>query len=179
MNIEYTLKRMARARRVKIVVRGERVIVTAPRGLPKFVISRFVQGKQSWIVEMQEKVSKIKKEWVVPEHVGDESYERCKERSRRFVRDRLEHYNQHYKLSYNRISIKKMTSRWGSCSSKKNLNFHYRLLFLPIELADYVIVHELCHLQEMNHSLDFWNLVEETIPDHRPKRKQLKKYLIG
>jgi len=69
-----------------------------------------------------------------------------------------------------------MISRWGSCSNKKNLNFHYRLLFLPLELADYVVVHELCHLKEMNHTARFWALVAEQIPHYKVYRRQLAGY---
>jgi predicted metal-dependent hydrolase len=69
-------------------------------------------------------------------------------------------------------------SRWGSCSRKKNLNFNYKLIQLPLELADYIVVHELCHLQEFNHGQGFWNLVGETIPDYKARRDELRKKFI-
>ena len=94
-------------------------------------------------------------------------YQEYKEAARTLVHQRLEHFNQHYQLSYNRISIKNTRSRWGSCSSKQNLNFSYKLLFLPTHLRDYIIVHELCHLKEMNHRPQFWTLVAEQIPEYR------------
>jgi predicted metal-dependent hydrolase len=86
----------------------------------------------------------------------------------------LEHYNQHYQLQYNRVAIRNTRSRWGSCSSKKNLNFNYRILFLEPELQDYLIVHELCHLQEMNHAPQFWTLVAEQIPDYKACVQRLR-----
>jgi predicted metal-dependent hydrolase len=67
-------------------------------------------------------------------------------------------------MKYSRISIRNQRGRWGSCSSKKNLNFNYRILDLNEELQDYVIVHELCHLVELNHGENFWNLMEKIIP---------------
>jgi len=94
-------------------------------------------------------------------------YAEHKEAARVLCHARLEHYNQHYQLQYNRVAIRNTRSRWGSCSSKKNLNFNYRILFLEPELQDYLIVHELCHLQEMNHAPQFWALVAEQIPDYK------------
>jgi predicted metal-dependent hydrolase len=94
-------------------------------------------------------------------------YAEHKEAARALCHERLDHYNQHYQLKFNRVAIRNTRSRWGSCSSKKNLNFNYRILFLEPELQDYLIVHELCHLQEMNHAPQFWALVAEQIPDYK------------
>jgi predicted metal-dependent hydrolase len=101
-------------------------------------------------------------------------YAEHKEAARELCHARLEHYNQHYKLTYNRVAIRNTRSRWGSCSSKKNLNFNYRILFLPPELRDYLIVHELCHLQEMNHAPQFWALVAQQAPDYKQSIKALR-----
>lgn len=102
-------------------------------------------------------------------------YEMMKESARALVHARLEHFNLHYKLAYNNVFIKNTKTRWGSCSSKGNLNFSYKIATLPPELADYLIVHELCHLKEMNHGPNFWILISETIPDYRIKNRQLKR----
>lgn len=90
------------------------------------------------------------------------------------VQTRLFYFNSIYNFSYNKISVRNQSSRWGSCSRKGNLSFNYRIVLLPPELADYIIVHELCHLGEFNHSRKFWNLVERTMPNWRELRKQLK-----
>ena len=87
---------------------------------------------------------------------------------------RLAHFNSFYNLSYKKVSIKNQTSRWGSCSRRGNLNFNYRIALLPPEIADYIIVHELCHLGEFNHSKKFWDLVAKTVPDWNKLRAQLK-----
>jgi predicted metal-dependent hydrolase len=102
-----------------------------------------------------------------------------KEKAREMVRERLEHYNAFYHFPYKRIAIKNQKSRWGSCSEKGNLNFNYRLVHLPPPLADYVVVHELCHLGEFNHSKRFWALVEQTVPDWRARRAALTKIKVS
>ncbi len=92
----------------------------------------------------------------------------------RLLEHRIDVYNRHYGFDFNDIKIKRMKSRWGSCSTKKNLNFNYRLIELPERLIDYVIVHELCHLKEFNHSKKFWNLVALMMPDWKSLRKELR-----
>lgn len=98
-----------------------------------------------------------------------------KESARRFVYERLKALNVEGTFAYNRIAIRDQKSRWGSCSAKGNLNFNYRIMFLPEHLADYIIVHELCHLKEFNHSASFWKLVQERMPEYRTYRDQLQK----
>ncbi len=100
-------------------------------------------------------------------------YRAHKEHARRLVHERLVHWNQVYNVPYKRVAIRDQRSRWGSCSSKQNLNFNYRIIFLPSELVDYIIVHELCHLLEMNHSSRFWAHVERTFPHYEVLRLEL------
>jgi predicted metal-dependent hydrolase len=98
-----------------------------------------------------------------------------KEQARAIVQQRIEHFNALYSFSVGTIRIKNQKSRWGSCSKKGNLNFNYRIALLPERLIDYIVVHELCHLGEFNHSQNFWNLVARTIPDFALRRAELKK----
>ena len=98
-----------------------------------------------------------------------------REQARIFVENRISYFNKIYNFEINRIAIKNTSRRWGSCSSKKNLNFNYKIIYLPPALADYLIVHELCHLGEFNHSKKFWALVEKTIPNYIEINKKLKK----
>lgn len=83
-------------------------------------------------------------------------------------------FNRNYKYSWNKISIREQKTRWGSCSQKKNLNFNSKIALLPEKLAEYIVVHELCHLGEFNHSKRFWNLVEKILPDYKQRRSDLK-----
>ncbi len=106
---------------------------------------------------------------------GTKTYLKDKVAARALVLERLEHFKTIYPYPYNRVSIKNQVSRWGSCSEKGNLNFNYRIVHLPPHLADYVIVHELCHLWEFNHSQKFWDLVAVAVPDYKAHREELRK----
>ena len=97
-----------------------------------------------------------------------------RQKAEEVIRDRLEHFNEHYGFHFNRVAFRDQKSRWGSCSKAGNLNFNWRLVMAPIEVIDYVVIHELCHLREMNHSRRFWALVEQTVPNHKESRTWLK-----
>lgn len=90
------------------------------------------------------------------------------------IPERTAYYARLMKEHYKEIRIKDQRTRWGSCSSKKNLNFSWRLIMAPPEVLDYVIVHELCHLKFMDHSDNFWNHVEEVLPDYKVRQEWLK-----
>jgi hypothetical protein len=101
-------------------------------------------------------------------------YDTHREAARQLLHARLAHYNQLYGYSYNKVFIRNTRSRWGSCSSRRNLNFNYRVALLPQALCDYIVVHELCHLEQFNHSTEFWALVSKTVPDHAERRRALR-----
>ncbi|MBI1866469.1 MAG: M48 family metallopeptidase [Candidatus Staskawiczbacteria bacterium] len=102
-----------------------------------------------------------------------------KEKAREIAESRIEYFNCFYKFYFNKIRIKKQKSRWGSCSEKGNLNFNYKIIFLPQKFSDYVFVHELCHIKEFNHSKKFWELVKKTIPDYKEIRNEFKKITVS
>lgn len=97
-----------------------------------------------------------------------------KEAARQLIKQRLEFFSLQHGFSYKRIAIRDTRRSWGSCSEKGNLNFSYKLLFLPACLRDYVIVHELCHLRELNHSSRFWDEVARIMPDYKARMKELR-----
>lgn len=173
-NIAYKLKRSRRCRRLKLAVHcdGE-VIVTVPWCYSFNVAHEFVKEKSSWI---KEKVDYFKSKNPILATKNKEDYERYREVALTLVKERLEYFNQFYGFSYRRISIRDPKTRWGSCSQRGNLNFSYKIVFLPKEFQDYLVVHELCHLKEFNHSLRFWQLVEKSIPNYRKISSQLRKY---
>lgn len=115
------------------------------------------------------KVRRRKRASTVTKH-----YVEHKELARQLIHERLQYFNQYYNFSWNRVAIRNQRRCWGSCSSQGNLNFNYKLLLLPPHLRDYVIVHELCHLREMNHGAKFWNLVAEQIPECKKYARELR-----
>lgn len=93
-------------------------------------------------------------------------YQKYKEDARQIIHQRLAYYAERYGFTFNRVAIRDTKRSWGSCSSKGNLNFSYKLLFLTPCLCDYVIVHELCHLRQLNHGPLFWQEVKKIIPEY-------------
>ena len=111
-----------------------------------------------------------------------------KESARQLAISRLEYFASEYSkidpsfavsMKYNRVAIRNQRGRWGSCTSRRNLNFNYRILDLAPELRDYIIVHELCHLKELHHGKAFWDLVSLAIPQARELNRQARKMRIG
>ena len=92
------------------------------------------------------------------------------------IAERVEYYCRIMNVQVGKVTIRNQKTRWGSCSSKGNVNFNYLLYYLPEELLDYVVVHELAHRRHMNHSQRLWEEVEKYCPDYRNCRKKLKEY---
>lgn len=99
---------------------------------------------------------------------------RYRNTARQVFTDRVAFYHQSTGGRYTSITIRDQKTRWGSCSSRGTLSFNYRLIFAPPRVLDYVVVHELCHLTHLNHSKDFWNMVEQVMPDYRVYKNWLK-----
>ncbi len=104
----------------------------------------------------------------------NEELEKLKKQARKAIVPRVEHYASIMNVEYGRIAIRAQKTRFGSCSSKGNLNFNCILALMPEEIVDYVVVHELAHLKQMNHSKLFWAEVEKVLPDYKKRRRWLK-----
>lgn len=168
--INYQIKSSAKARYLRIAVYPDgHVVVTKPIRTSMLAMTAFVRSKSRWITQ---KVNFYQNRKVIslPSPTVD------KKDALDFVVSRVNHYNQHYQFTIGKISIKNHKSLWGSCSGRKNLNFNHRIVDLPLYQADYIIVHELCHLKEFNHSRNFWHLVAETMPNYKGIRNELKTY---
>ena len=172
--MKYTLKRSRRAKYMRLrVLPGGTVILTVPHRMGASAIESFLVRQGQWLRHAIARMMQFK---ALPVS-GRRAYLKHKEDARAFVCERALYWNQRYGYTYQRIAIKNSRRTWGSCSRKGNLNFSYALLFLPRELADYVIVHELCHLKERNHAKDFWKLVAHTLPNYIQLRRELRRYL--
>ncbi len=158
---------------MSISVRNDGSVITVKPfrvSLDRFL--NILKEKFSWIEESLRKIEG-RTSLIYTRHSKAESV-RLRNLAREIVIDRIVHFNQFYQFDYKRIFIKNQKTRWGSCSSRGNLNFNYRIALLSPELQDYLVVHELCHLKEFNHSKKFWKLVERQIPNYRELNKMLK-----
>lgn len=173
VNIPLTIERRRRARSIRLRVRPEGALhVVAPVFLRRGVIDDFVRMQHVWIVEQLARARDAQAHPVLQHSRA--AYEAHRHRAYEFVMSRIVVLNAQYQFSYQKISIRNQRSRWGSCSKKGNLSFNYKIALLPSHLADYIIVHELCHLAELNHAPQFWKLVARTVPEHKKLRQELR-----
>lgn len=175
LEIEYKLRRDRRARHFRIILHDDGLcVVTVPFLFGRPSAEKFLKEQSSWIKKQKEKQIHSRK--LLSGYFRKKEYEHLKDKSRDFVIKELEYCNSVYNFSYTGISIRNQRTRWGSCSNRGRLSFHYKIILLPRRLARYIIVHELCHLKELNHSSRFWKLVEKSIPDYRECKKELRRW---
>lgn len=165
--MDYTLIRSRRKSVAIQIVKGS-VVVRAPLHMPAAAIRAFVESKQAWIEKALAAQPQPQPAWT-PEQLRALTFQAKQDLPRR-----AERYAEAMGVSYGRITVRHQKSRWGSCSGKKNLNFNCLLMLAPERVRDYVVVHELCHLLEMNHSSRFWALVEKAMPDYKESRNWLR-----
>lgn len=169
MNIAYQIIRSNRKTiAIQIEPSGD-VVVRCPAKMRLEDVRRFLESKASWL---QKHLEKMQGRTAAPFPL--EQMELLRRQARELVTKRAEYYAPVVGVDYGRIAIRAQHTRWGSCSSKGNLNFNCLLALLPPEVLDYVVVHELCHRKEMNHSPRFWAEVERVLPDYRQHRAWLK-----
>jgi len=174
-NISYTHKKSNRAKRVRLSVHCDgRVVVTSPFGLEQSIIEKFLADKRQWIWDKIQFFKSVDRKVIGTFSTKD--YWENKDKAFALVHERVRFYNKIYNFSFNKIFIKNQKTRWGSCSSKQNLNLNYKILFLPPKQQDYIIVHEICHLTEFNHSKKFWALVEKILPDYLDIKKEIRNF---
>lgn len=172
-NIEYTLKVSKKAQRMRLAVYCDSsLVVTVPKNIDISLIEKFIIEKSKWIVDKLEYFQQFSDKVFT---IGtDEQFFEYKEKALILAEQRIAYFNKIYKFKFNKVNIKNQKTRWGSCSRKGNLNFNYKIALVPKRLSDYIVVHELCHLGEFNHSQKFWNLVGKGIPDYLEIKKEMK-----
>lgn len=167
--IQYQVIRSKR-KTLSIQVRNGEVLVRCPYGLRERAIEDFVSSRQDWIKKHLQKQSQMKQ---LPAYTSDEILS-LKKLAQEDISRRVAYFAPLVGVSYNRITIRHQKSRWGSCSNKGNLNFNCLLMLTPESVRDYVVVHELCHRKQMNHSPLFWTEVSRVLPDAKISRKWLR-----
>ncbi len=151
-----------------------RLIVRVPFSVSRDQIFREMEKYRDWIDKHMLIVQEREKEREKNPKFTKEEVEKMAEEALAEIPPKVQEYAAVLGVSYGRITIRNQKSRWGSCSAKGNLNFNCLLVKVPEDVRDYVIVHELCHRIEMNHSKKYWKLVESVLPDYRERRKWLK-----
>lgn len=156
------------------ITKDAEVIVRAPFQMPDTEIQKFLNEKSNWI-EKHIQMQRVRMENTkYTKQLTEEEIQKLAEKALEVIPKRVAYYAKQMGVTYGRITIRNQKTRWGSCSSKGNLNFNCMLMLLPPEIQDYVVVHELCHRKEMNHSPRFWAEVEKVLPDYQTRRKWLK-----
>jgi len=184
-NIAFQKNYSLKSKSIRISIKNNTVILTIPK--PWFFQSKesiekkaldFFESKSDWILKhitvvQQGGFSSLNKnsDLIIQSR---EHYITHKEKARELCTQKCKYRSSKMNLQYNNISIKSLKIRWGSCSSKKNLNFSYKIFFLPEKDQNYLIVHELSHLKHMNHSKNFWDLVCETLESEEFRRYKIK-----
>lgn len=156
------------------------VTVRAPYGVTEKYIEEFLNKNEAWISKQMNEI-KVNRKSVESGNVENVTLDKIKalaDQALEIIPTRVEYFAKIIGVTYGNITIRNQKTRWGSCSSKGNLNFNYQLYYLPDELLDYVVIHELAHRRYMDHSKEFWDEVEKYCPDYRERRQQLKKYKL-
>lgn len=154
-----------------------RVIVRAPHRAPNGYIEQFISDRADWIVEhlrRMEQKNRQCNDTLPVKKLSNNDIKKLADKACTCILGRVAHFAPLVGVTYGRITIRNQRTRWGSCSSRGNLNFNCLLMLAPPEVIDYVVVHELCHRKEMNHSQLFWNEVARVLPGYAEQEKWLK-----
>jgi predicted metal-dependent hydrolase len=173
----YSVRHSRRARNLRITIDPTRgLIATVPLAQHEQTVEPFLRKKARWILKYLSKAKRLEGKTIIKH--SKREYEKNKLFVLKTVKERIAFFNSFYKFHHRMIRIRNQTSLWGSCTRTGNLQFNYKLVYLPKRSVDYIVVHELCHLKEHNHSQRFWKLVEKMIPDYKQIRRSLRQYVM-
>jgi len=172
---KYIIKKSRRAKRMRLAVYCDgSVVVTTPLGINQTVIEKFIADKKTWLNDKINFFKSVDSRAI--RSFSEEDYLKHKDEAYEVVFKKVNCLSKKYNFSFNKVFIKNQKTRWGSCTKNNNLNINYKIIFLPKKHQDYIIVHELCHLKEFNHSRKFWSLVEKILPDYLEIKNELRNH---
>lgn len=156
---------------VSISVKGSVITVKAPKHFPKRKIKELIEKHEKWILTHLEYETKKQK---LASSLTEDKIKELRNSAKKYFKEKIECFSTIMGIKYGRITITGATTRFGSCSSAGNISFSYRLMLYPEEAREYVVVHELAHILEMNHSSAFYAIIEKYLPDYKYRKKLLK-----
>lgn len=175
MTMQYTLVRSSRrTAAIQLKENGE-ILVRAPYEMTEAEIEKMLSAHTVWIERTRARISQREER---RREISPKERREGIELACRLIPERVAYFAARMGVTYGRITIREQKTRWGSCSSKGNLNFNWKLVLTAPELLDYVVVHELAHRREMNHSSAFWALVATEIPDYQERRRRLREFVL-
>lgn len=174
MDLEYTLIRSKRKSISVELDRNAKITVRAPLRMSEREITGFLREKEAWILKNRRRILNNIEETEKLPKLTEEELKLLYRKAKVHIPERVRYYAGVMGVTYNRIAIRTQRTRWGSCSSKGNLNFNCLLMLMPQEVIDYIVVHELAHRREMNHSSRFYEIVREVLPDYKARERYLK-----
>lgn len=172
--ISYRVVRSKRKTLALHITKSGKLEVRAPYRFPESQIAPFVAAHRDWILKQLKQLSAQKEALADVPKLTEQELALLKEKAKILLPQRVEYFAKRMGVQYGNITIRCQKTRWGSCSGKGNLNFNCLLLLTPEPVIDYVVVHELCHRKEMNHSAAFWREVEKAYPNYKESYKWLK-----
>lgn len=172
--VQFLFKKVARSKHIRLHIAGsDQVTVTAPRYCTYKEMKMFTKKNIVWI---EQKLLLFQNMPVTTPKLSSEEYLAKKGEAKKLIESKLLYWNQFYNFQWKRLTVRNQKTRWGSYSGNGTLSFHAAIIDLPEELQDYLLVHELCHIQEMNHSQKFWSLMQKTLPDAKLRDQKLKHF---
>ncbi len=166
-----------RSNRTKVAIQilpDGTVLVRAPHHVPEADICALVKEQSAWILRSQAKLKAQNDQRAQLPPLTGEDIKRLADQALKVIPARVAYFASRIGVTYGKITIRNQKGRWGSCSSQGNLNFNCLLMLTPPHVIDYVIVHELCHIKELNHSDAFWATVKQILPDYEIAYRWLK-----
>ena len=173
-NKKYTIIKSFRKSYSITVERDGTVTIRAPFFMSERRIREIFEERKEWIEKAQKRIANRTERLNSLTPITSDEIDSLKAGAKPIIEEKVRLFADKIGVEYGKITIRCQKTRYGSCSAKGNLNFNCLIMLMPEKIIDYVIVHELCHIKEMNHSRRFWNEVESILPDYKERRKWLK-----